>query len=302
MRRHRLLVHGHRAVVGIGLHILGLGGQCHEGLARLVGRSALGHGRLRRIDEQVARQVGVAQREQAAVVEQRRIEQVAVPLLAVLFQCSVGGVEHVAVASEVHCRHVLVSLKRTCLARAVGGEDGSRVEVGHAHLLAAEVGRGAEHAVGAVGLRQTVVVVGHLVYHCRQRLVGLRGLAVAVGERLAEEQVVVGEDGHVGALVAGIDSQAHIVVVGDDAVGIDEVAVDVTRVDVGVADTARRAAAARGDVVVEALLQVEAVEVVGHGAVAEVAQSHGACRAAIAVGIGHGIVAVAYLRVAVGVA
>ena len=321
-----LICHGAVFLVGLGVCRIGKV-VAHGGAGDGSGRGGARRGG---VGQQVARQVNVAESGDAVVVEQGLVEggSRAVGHRAPAELVASG---HVAVAAgEVDGRHALVGNLGSIVLLALC-KDGIGVEVGHVHLLAAEVGRSTIDAVAVLALIHPAVGAPDGRRHVLMR----EAVDVVVVQGLSEEQIVVGPDGiEVGGGDGGdarrgvgglLLVDALVGRAGDAACGIAEVAVGeavlhvlLYLVALGGAGryVARRAelrlvgiplglrlgegAVGIGGIervgrsladlpVVVALVEVEAVEVVGQGAVVEGLGIQGAGLAVGVVAGGHDV-------------
>ena len=179
----------------------------------------------------------------------------------------------------------------------LGGKDGVGIVVRHTHIGVAEVCRSTIDSVDrGGGGRQAVAALVDMSRHILMRAGGY----MTIGQHLSEEDVVIGPDGVVLSIVCGV---ALVVALGDAASGVDEVTVfivflyisegivrlclvatllqlrlvvfvEVVGIPVLVIGMfgitiARITRRYRGQVVVVTLVEVEAVEVIGHLTVIE---------------------------------
>ena len=269
---------------------------------------------LGRIDEPVSGDAGVAQCFQSVVVEQRR-EEASCLQARLIVGCSDSGIccDVAIVASEVDGCHAIVC-QTSGIAALVRSEDGVRVVVCHTHLAALEVSRSAIYAV--VVERYRCQACADLIDIRRPILmVTFVSILVAIGEALSEEQVVVGPDGMISLTQYNIFVQTDILVLRNCSIGIDEVTIGIAVLDIakelgcsieridgilwcvvlrywscrqsaiGISREVCVFLIARStECLVEvALVEVEAIEVVGHLAVVECLERH---LAGIAMSIG----------------
>ena len=254
-----------------------------------ISRNSLGRSGHWRVHQQVPRLVGISHTGEAdRSVEDRTVEDaVGIEGLAVAL---------VVIAREVDGRHARVGLVLSV--GRLGCHDGIRVEVEGSQLLVAEIGRCTEDAVRLRNCLQRMAVA-RLVQMRRHLLMSTHtSILVAIGERLPEEEIVVGPQRLVSKAAVVVGLQTDIIVFRNHTVGIEEVdvivRVAVLHIAVGVD------LVGSGSLTVVTLLQEEAVQVVGHLAVVELLFRHATCDAVTAVGglvvaCGGGIVTVLYL-------
>ena len=254
-----------------------------------ISRNSLGRSGHWRVHQQVPRLVGISHAGEAdRSVEDRTVEDaVGIEGLAVAL---------VVIAREVDGRHARVGLVLSV--GRLGGHDGIRVEVEGSQLLVAEIGRCTEDAVRLRNRLQRMAVA-RLVQMRRHLLMSTdTSVLVAIGERLSEEEIVVGPQRLVSEAAVVVGLQTDIIRFRNHTVGIEEVdvivRVAVLHIAVGVD------LVGSGSLTVVTLLQEEAVQVVGHLAVVELLFRHATCDAVTAVGglvvaCGGGIVTVLYL-------
>ena len=254
-----------------------------------ISRNSLGRSGHWRVHQQVPRLVGISHAGEAdRSVEDRTVEDaIGIEGLAVAL---------VVIAREVDGRHARVGLVLSV--GRLGGHDGIRVEVEGSQLLVAEIGRCTEDAVRLRNRLQRMAVA-RLVQMRRHLLMSTdTSVLVAIGERLSEEEIVVGPQRPVSEAAVVVGLQTDIIVFRNHTVGIEEVdvvvRVAVLHIAVGVD------LVGSSSLTVVTLLQEEAVQVVGHLTVVELLFRHATCDAVTAVGglviaCGGGIVTVLYL-------
>ena len=140
----------------------------------------------RTVDQQVLRQVDIAEASETGFVEQWRIEVLA------FLQTLLITLRHIVVAREVDSGHTLMS-QYGSIALLGLCEDGVWVEVSHLHCTVAIVGRCAVDAVAiSIGLEAAIALI-----NARRELLMLRAFDMTIGQLLSEEDVIIRPDRHI---------------------------------------------------------------------------------------------------------